>query len=349
MRKLYFIVAVLLLIGCVHTLQTPTNNISLREPAQAAYQSPVLQAEPEDLSFEELAKILETQRFSKIEDLLKYLSTNKPEYMSHYSLAFNSRSLHGSSKQFPRAIVYGKTGQFIITFNGHENQAAYEMLEVVQFNATKNTAEFREIEFNEKGQLKQPYKISPIGGPAVDGQAKCLQCHTGGRWIWESYDNWPGLYGGDDDYPITSFTKNGTNSTLGYENPKSVVEDWLAYKDTHSKVGRYKFLNPLRPSTLFKTPEPRPNTDLSLLLQSLNGRRVAQSLKNAGAYPLRFPLLFALNCHSTYVEARRAPQYYSQYANSTAQPSERIAKLMSAIEKRPEKPCNQIKAFAFTR
>lgn len=115
-----FIAIQFLTCGCVAVVKQPLERL----PAQSAYEYTAddFTPSPEDLSFQELSGILQKERFSKIEDLLQYLNTHKPEYMSHYSLAFGSRSLHQSSKQNPRAIVYGKRANFIISFNGEPSR-----------------------------------------------------------------------------------------------------------------------------------------------------------------------------------------------------------------------------------
>lgn len=258
-----------------------------------------LEMPSQDLSFAELEKILREQKFSKIEDLLKYLAEKKPEYMSHYTLGFSSLSLHESSKQFPRSIVYGTTGKFIITFNGHSSQQAYEMLEVVEFNTHKKVFEFREIEFNEFNQLNSPYKISSVNGPRVDSStSKCLQCHGEGRPLWNAYDIWPGFYGGDDDFPMSSNNKRGNKSGLGLEFPPQVKNDWQDFQERY-RVGRYKHLKPLASSVYIEGLGPRPNSDLSIILTQLNGYRIGQMIKNAGGnLSTAAALVYALDCQN---------------------------------------------------
>lgn len=255
--------------------------------------------DPADLSFAELQKALSENRFSKISELLAYVQLKYPMYMSHYALAFNSKSLHGSSRQAPRAIVYGKTGKFVISFNGLPEQQAYNELEVMEFNQTTNTFEFREIEFREGGQSPQFTTISSVNGP----DNKCLVCHSAQRPIWEAYDSWPGMYGGDDDYPMShnKYNPAGVNlpsqSLLNVNLPASVKQNWLDFEAHAKNSGRYQYLNPMAESLYIPGMGPRPNADLGLLLQHQNMKRIGQLLKNAGAAqsPLRVALLYAAN------------------------------------------------------
>lgn len=252
----------------------------------------------EDLSFAELKAILERERFSRIEDLLEHLNKIKPEYMSRYTLMHDSRSLHESSKTHPRAIVFGKTGNFIITFNGHPTQRAYEMLEVSEFNHNLKKFEYREIEFRESQTSGLPYKISGVGGP--DG--KCLMCHTNSRPIWEYYPKWPGAFGEDDDSPIAE-NSNHAGDMVHLNHPKSGIKksikgenSWHEYQQKHSKVGRYRFLNPLAKSRVVEYYASRPNTDLTAIITNLNVQRIGRILKQHVTRDFRHAYLFAVAC-----------------------------------------------------
>ena len=244
----------------------------------------------EDLSFNELSEILQKNQFSKIEDLLKYLKQNKPGYVSHYALGYESLSLQGSSKEFPRAIVYGKTANFIIAFNGHPDQKNYQMLEMVEFNHVKNEFEFREIEFRETGNLEKPYEISKIDGP----DSKCLNCHNQSRPIWEPYPVWPGFYGAGDDHPIgRSFTR----PLLRVAVPDAVQLDWEKFQKESLGQGRYQYLKPIAQTEIFNLGVPRPNSDLSFLLTNLNFLRIGTILKKEVKPEFRYAFLYGAKCY----------------------------------------------------
>ena len=111
------------------------------------------------------------------------------------------------------------------------------MLEVEEFSHQTNRFDFREIEFREEGALSTPFTISQIGG--LDG--KCLLCHTEQRPIWETYDIWPGFYGGDDDFPFNRSPKRG-RSVLDVEFPNRVSAEWDASSAGPLHSGRYQYL-----------------------------------------------------------------------------------------------------------
>ncbi len=299
MKYIVFL-ASLALVACTLQSKSPRRAEKQRSPTAYAddyLESRITDTTPEDLSFDELKKILRENSFSSIEALLNYLKSNKPEYMSRYAVGFNSRSLHGSSKENPRVLVYGKRGNFIISFNGHKDQVAYEMLEVVEFNHKKNIFEYREIEFNEFGQLNKNYKISDVDGPKSKDfpQGKCLQCHNNRRPIWEFYDVWPGFFGGDDDLPIALDTKRLNSTILGPKVPQSVVQEWMKFKNETMRRGRYASLLPLSKSTI-NPKELRPNTDLNVALAQRNYLRIGQILKNTVKGNFKYALLYSATC-----------------------------------------------------
>lgn len=297
--------------GCVRDVvgvkvETPTLE---RAPAQAYSSMKIDPMTPSttDLTFEELKNVLEANRFSKISDLLAYLERTKPDYRSRYTLGHHSRSLHESSKSNPRAIVYGESADFIISFNGHKDQKAYEMLETVEFDRRENTFKFREIEFDENGKLGKPFQISEVGGPRTENGPKCLACHTGQRPIFESYHFWPGFFGSGDDFPFSPGSQNELPEAMG-PRPQTAREDLAKFEQSRSQNDRYRHLRPLQAPRISKpkTDEPKPNTELTILLQVRNLRRVAQMIATARpSAPLKQVLLYALTCQALAVQETR--------------------------------------------
>lgn len=278
---------------------------------------------PTDLTLNELREILRRHRFSKISDLLAYLKKNKPEYMSRYTLMHKSFSLHEATPEQPRAIIFGDSGRFIISFNDNPAHKNYQMLEVVEFNDVAKKFEYREIEFNEFNQLQHPYKISRVNGP----NNKCLSCHTNSRPIWNAYDTWPGAFGSlDDEGPGVSLKESGGIELLVGKNFKSVAKtQWEAFKNGPGKSGRYIHLNPLAPSRILKlsnqtsdsnydTQILRPNSDLNVALSLLNFQRIGRILRNTVAGDdIRYVLLHAASdCRYERIEGQRllAHLYY---------------------------------------
>jgi hypothetical protein len=137
------------------------------------------------LSFSRWISEVKSRKLRRIQDALSIL----PEaYRSHFVLMFKSRSLHESSFQNPRVLMFGEDAHFIVTFNGDPSQRGYRAVETVEFDSVTSKFAFREVLF-------------PEGGPgevqvSEDNPEKCLKCHTApARPIWDSHPAWPGAYG----------------------------------------------------------------------------------------------------------------------------------------------------------
>ena len=261
-----------------------------------------------DLSLPELREILKTHQFARIEDLLAYLRKAKPEYMKYYTLMHHSPSLQDkASFEHPRAIVFGKTANFVMTFNGHPSQGGYDALEVMQFDAKSRRFELHEIQFNEFGKMNKPYDLSDSN----ESDAKCLVCHTGSRPIWNAYTLWPGAFGGVDDIGVGKSVArfaDGIEGFLGRGFAAKATEQWRDFQESAAKKGRYGYLPPLASSRYLALAEelhgqkytdeafPRPNTDLNVALMVHNFNRIGEILhEKLRNDDLRYVLLYTVS------------------------------------------------------
>lgn len=220
----------------------------------------------------------------KISDALSRIRKIKPGFLSRYTLAYGSRSLHESSFQFPRAIVFGENAKFILTFNGSPEQRGYERLEVMCFDESKKSFNFFDIAFPKEAksldvledltpeEIRKPYVVSPPNG-RPNSLRNCLACHqTPARPNWDSYPLWPGMYGSDDNQVFSS-----------YLSPRMFVDlkdrermAWLEFQQGNLNKGRYANL------ISDKNDDRTPNTELTEALTTLNAQRIAGDLRRLG-------------------------------------------------------------------
>lgn len=185
--------------ACVHSPQRSEPRV----PASAANASVT-----SDPTYDTLVnKIVVDEATPTIAGVLEKLRKAYPQYLASHTLAYQSFSLHGSSMENPRAIVFGDSGNLVISFNGERSQKAYSNLEIMTFDKSKGF-EFREITF-----LKEPHaepspglednEIETRTATAVISKPNpkvCSQCHgENARPIFQPYSTWPGFYGSDDD------------------------------------------------------------------------------------------------------------------------------------------------------
>lgn len=144
------------------------------------------------INYEQLVQGIQQTQAQTLEQALDLIPSS---FYQNYVLMYRSRSLQDANPLFPRVIVFGRTAQFIMAFNGHEKQKGFNQLEIIQFRQPTNRWEFREITFfNDK-----PPTFSEAN------PTKCLECHQSPRRAnvdprpnWEPYNFWPGAYASVD-------------------------------------------------------------------------------------------------------------------------------------------------------
>lgn len=239
----------------------------------------------------EFLNIVRTNRPDTIQQTLHLVKERYPSFFDNYVVAYDSRSLHGSSFENPRAIAFSDDAKTILTFNGDQNQNGYERLEIMCFNDRKKTFEFRDIAFPREAinaeelqdipesMRNEPFVISPINGhPDRD----CRMCHGDPpRPNWDTYNLWPGIC-----------SVHGPDAHINYSN--TVGKKCDAFYEFHKNKGRYSVLGP-------KPNFPGPEFHLGLGLTRLNGQRIAADLerKRKDIQPIRYQLAEALYCSLT--------------------------------------------------
>lgn len=135
-----------------------------------------------------VSSIKNALRERNITTMEEFIADLPQDLLTNFTLMHESKSLHGSSYAEPRAILFGKTGQWIVTFNGSHSQAAGSMIEMMLYEPKTKTYAFHEIDFS---------GTTPV---FHESPTKCLACHgSNPRPIWDHYNAWPGAYGDVDD------------------------------------------------------------------------------------------------------------------------------------------------------
>jgi hypothetical protein len=210
-------------------------------------------------------------------------------YMSDFALMHASRSLQQGSFEAPRALVFGRDAQTIMTFNGHPGQKGYDRLEFATVN-DDGDLEFRGMQF--------PSGDSGVGWVEVTAAnpPRCMSCHGPvPHYIWEPYANWTGAFGSCDDalMPLKELACSGDLADA----KSRELESYLAFRASASNHPRYKYLDfeaysatPVAPyrhcedgncdrrSDYPPYIEVRPNERLGILLMRHQARARANSL-----------------------------------------------------------------------
>jgi hypothetical protein len=179
---------------------------------------------PKNYTFFDFLSLVQSLKNDHLEKVIPQLPK---EYLQNYTLMKSSRSLQSATPSAPRALLFGVTGNLILSFNGLPEQSGYSGIETAEFDETTKKIYFREILF--KGNLaeqpdRQNLELAPDEIFYQDSQLivsepnpmKCMACHTDrpyhqdeerqkkgadrlAKYIWFPYDKWIGAYGEDDD------------------------------------------------------------------------------------------------------------------------------------------------------
>lgn len=241
-----------------------------RSPAQSDPLSQITIPQDQNLTFSDFQEIVLSKK--SIEGVLATLNQKYSDYMRFHTLMYGSLSLHESSFEEPRVIIFGPKAKFILTFNGNIHQKGGLSFETVEYSDELRSFLFREIAFKSPGFQAEDMNLHQdevafqndnviISKP---NPTKCLQCHgSTASPIWMTYFLWPGAYGSHDDHLYMSFDRSSWNANNidffgGSTAPQSQgrlfalregfadkeVEGYVRYLKRKPHHPRYKWLPP---------------------------------------------------------------------------------------------------------
>lgn len=211
------------------------------------------------------AKLLDVQSWEDVKTLFEgkdlktvdqFIASIPKEFMRGYSLIYSTRALNGDyvTPRTPRVILFGKTGQFMLSYNSHPSGKEAAI-------GTEYQESVETIEFKKDGQtLLREIAFDGITPPNLDkvvvNPNKCTTCHGSGlmaRGLWDPYNMWPGVYGslsrgGMDFIAQTKIDPaDGSKSkTLEFEGFQSFLAEKKTnprYKSLPLHVGEYLTLS----------------------------------------------------------------------------------------------------------
>ncbi len=204
---------------------------------------------------------------------------------NNYTLVEQSLSNNPASLKHPRVILFGADAQFLWAFGTDPNDPKREVLDMAQLNSQTGFWIFRSLDFS-----KKPPQLS-------SNDSQCTQCHGANpRPIWESYPDWPGIFGNDgaDDFSAAQAT---------------AFKDILARRTTSD---RFKYLGftdryltspqNIRAGSSFEIPLRRydlTNTVFNLELGTAVGEGIYKRLKRSPHYKDLYEGLLLVDCNQS--------------------------------------------------
>jgi hypothetical protein len=270
---------------------------------------------PAPFTFEKL-KLAMTEvcpeKLKKVEDVIAILPVTMK---TNYTLLYHSRGIQKASFSHPRAILFGQDARFVVAFNGDPKLAGYDSLEGYQFNESKKTFEYFDINFS--GSKPTISKMNP---------SACLMCHRESpRPNWDHWSLWPGVYRGDQE--------------ALYPKERKLFATYTKIKNKHA---RYKHLmqpsfSPVKTAFGNYSQGENINFEFDVLVKTLVAEKVANEMKTKPCLkPFRYALLGALSCREAmknYFPAKLQEKMPHDYAKLLAEiQSSNVAELKDRRE-----------------
>jgi len=142
---------------------------------------PPLADQPE-MTVEGIYTFIQKKGIHSIDELVNYFPA---DYQNNFSLVEHTRATGQSNLEFPRIILFGADGRFLLNIGTKPDDPKYHLLDVAQLHEDTGQWEFSVLDFSgEKPQL-------------VRNDPSCAQCHgtTNARPVWGTNLEWPGVFG----------------------------------------------------------------------------------------------------------------------------------------------------------
>lgn len=134
------------------------------------------------MTVEGINNFIQQQNITSIEQLLAYFPEH---YRTNFSLVEKTRATGQSNLAYPRIVLFGSDGRFLLNIGTKADDPNYQMLDVAEMHEDTGKWEFSVFDF--KG--KQPR--------LTRNDATCNQCHgtKNARPFWGTVLEWDGVFG----------------------------------------------------------------------------------------------------------------------------------------------------------
>ncbi|WP_299434450.1 hypothetical protein [uncultured Aquimarina sp.] len=144
---------------------------------------PAKKGDPE-MTIEGVMGFIKTNKITTITGLLNRL----PEHFrNNFSLVEHTKGEGQSNLRFPRIVLFGSDGTFLMNISTKPDDPKYNLLDCAELNESSGAWEFSQFDFTkEKPKLhKNP--------------ASCIRCHGDKpRPVWGTNMDWPGVFGDNE-------------------------------------------------------------------------------------------------------------------------------------------------------
>jgi hypothetical protein len=245
------------------------------------------------------------QRVQSLDELIPHLPQS---LRRNFTLQYQASGLQQGSFKYPRVVLFGNTGQLILTFNGNPKHKGYHDLEVLQFDKKKNTYNLFNFHFSQNRMKRSHLRNKVI---IERNPKRCLGCHASeyskNKFLihpnFSGYNVWKGFYGSRDDNAKNFHEKEETNLTYFHTNIRNSHPryKYLLFHPAATKQPLSAPYHKIGYSQQRPSHDLRPNLRLMNLLFWNNSRSLSKFFKTQSQYKKVLPLILFYSSLNPYL------------------------------------------------
>lgn len=137
-----------------------------------------------EMTIEGVMRFIEKNRISTITDLLNSLPAH---FRNNFSLVEHTKGEGQSNLRFPRIVLFGSDGTFLMNISTKPDDPKYDLLDCAELNEDSGVWEFSQFDFTD--QQPQLHR----------NPSSCVRCHGDNpRPVWGTNMDWPGVFGDNE-------------------------------------------------------------------------------------------------------------------------------------------------------
>ncbi len=137
-----------------------------------------------EMTMEGILSFIKENNITTITDLLNRLPVH---YRNNFSLVEHTKGEGQSSLKFPRIVLFGSDGTFLMNISTKADDPKYDLLDCAELNEENGTWEFSQFDFT--GDQPKLH-VNP---------QSCIRCHGDQpRPVWGTNMDWPGVFGDNE-------------------------------------------------------------------------------------------------------------------------------------------------------
>ncbi|QEY17024.1 MULTISPECIES: hypothetical protein [unclassified Cellvibrio] len=158
----------------------PASALDTVVPISALNPSPLV--DQPDMTVEGIYAFIQKKDIRSIDELVNYFPAH---YQNNFSLVEHTRATGQSNLEYPRIVLFGSDGRFLLNIGTKLDDPKYNLLDVAQLDENTGRWEFSVFDFDgDKPRL-------------IRNDPSCAQCHgtENARPVWGTNLDWPGVFG----------------------------------------------------------------------------------------------------------------------------------------------------------